>query len=85
MADRSSVYSGRIGPGMVCCSSCRDSSLSIDDFDSDERQSLIREPSFVTEEERQALVESYREQLLTSSYYQGQALQDNDLEISMAT
>ena len=82
MADRSSVYSIKLGAA-ECCSRCRKSSLSIDDLDGNERQSLIHESSYVSEEDRQSLVDSYREQLLTSSYYQ--AIQENDLEVSMAT
>ena len=52
---------------VVCCSRCREPQL---------------EPSR-QEEERQSLIESYREQLLTSSYHE--PLQDNDLECSLAT
>ena len=53
--------------GIICCWRCR-------------------EPKFEEtdgEEERQSILESYREELLTSSYHE--PLQDNDIECSLAT
>ena len=52
---------------VMCCSKCRKDPL---------------EPA-ETEGERQSLIDSYREQLLTSSVHE--PLQENDLEISLAT
>lgn len=66
-------------PTCVCCSKCKK------DFD-DEQQSLIHEPSInAADEDRQTLIESYREQLLTSSYHDQNQLQDDDFEVSLAT
>ena len=80
VGDTSSVYSEKLA-GAICCSKCREHS---DETDS-ERQSLIHEPAFAADEKQQSLIESYREQLLTSSYHDQHQLQDNDFEVSMAT
>lgn len=82
VGDTSSVYSEKFAGAIVCCSRCREHS---DETDS-ERQSLIHDPAFATDEKEQSLIESYREQLLTSSNYHDQhQLQDNDFEVSLAT
>lgn len=68
VADRASLYSMKI-TAAICCSQCRDPAL---------------EPSVAEDEEdRRSLIESYREELLTSSIHV--PLQDNDLECSLAT
>ena len=68
VADRSSLYSMKISVAL-CCSKCHEPAF---------------EPSAaVDEEERRSLIESYREQLLTSSVHE--PLQDNDFECSLAT
>ena len=68
VANRSSLYSMKIS-AVVCCSQCR--------------EPAFEPPAAVDEEERRSLIESYREQLLTSSVHK--PLQDNDFECSLAT
>lgn len=72
VADRASLRSLKISAA-ICCSQCRESAaLTID------------QPSAaIDEEERHSLVESYREELLTSSIHK--PLQENDLEVSLVT
>ena len=70
VADRASLYSFKISAA-ICCSKCRESAT------------LDQPSAAIDEEERRSLVESYREELMTSSVHK--PLQENDLEISLAT
>lgn len=69
VADKVSLSSMKISAA-VCCSQCRE-------------PVAIEPTAAAEEEERRSLVESYREELLTSSIHK--PLQENDLEISLAT
>ena len=55
---------------VICCSQCC-------------KPAALEPSEAIDEEERRSLVESYREELLTSSVHV--PLQENDLEISLAT
>ena len=59
----------------VCCSRCCEPAAL--------EPVALEQSAAVDEEERRSLIESYREELLTSSMHK--PLQENDLEVSLVT
>ena len=71
VADRASLYSMKISAAICCFQPATHEPVALE------------ESGAADEEERRSLIESYREELLTSSMHK--PLQENDLEISLAT
>ena len=72
VADKASLHSSKISAA-ICCSRCHES------------PTLDQPSAAIDKEERRSLVESYREELLTSSVHVHKPLQDYDFEIFLAT